>query len=91
MNITSGTARVDNVEGVQVLSVPWAIKEGETLLTEAVQSFELGTPVEEIKAFLERTLEVFQQDTATHEASKALQEKLDATGEIINEVSNITI
>ena len=79
-------------EGVTLLSVPFDIvnEAGETV-TSMSQSFPLNSSAGDIKAMLSKHLAVYTEDSARYEAGKEQQAALEASTEVIAEVSNLTV
>lgn len=81
-----------NPDGVTVLAVPFEIlDETGTVVQAMTESFPLTTTTDEVRAALERHLEVFTEDHARHEEVKEHQDALDASAVVAEEITNITI
>lgn len=94
MQITAGTVNTytDHDSQAVLQAVPWSVTdETGAVVHEGVQAFPLTASVEEIKDFLQQTLDVYKQDAERYEATKELQENLDAANATASEVSGITI
>lgn len=72
--------------------VPFEIvDETGAVVNEQKQSFPLGTTEDEIRDALQRALAVYTEDHQRFEANKERQSQLDASQEVIANISNITI
>lgn len=103
MKITTGTAAqdMDIAAGVPFLQVPWQITEtqeatadqpaGEVVLLEGVQAFPLSVSEQEIKDFLARKLQTYQENVALHEGAKELQAGINNATEVAAQVTNISL
>lgn len=78
--------------GVTLLAVPFTIQDDDgTVLSERVQSFPLDATEADITDFLNRALQVYQDNVARHAEAQVLQAGLDNSAEVAAAISNITI
>jgi hypothetical protein len=74
------------------LNVPFQILDDDgTVLQDRNQSFPLNATEDEIKEFLARSLQVYQDNVARYEASKALQEGMDNATQVAQAISGLTM
>ncbi len=103
MKIIAGEVkqRLDVDSGLMVQDVPWAIwgvsdgadgmPAGDRLLNEGIQAFPLQADEEDVRSFLKRTLDVWQEDSARYEASKELQANIDNASEVGGKITGVEI
>jgi hypothetical protein len=89
---TGEAAQYLDENGTTLLAVPFDIvnEEGVTV-TSMSQSFPLNTSADDIKAMLAQHLAVYTEDSARYEAGKEQQAALEASNEVITEVSNLIV
>lgn len=94
MKISTQTATQyqDIDSGQTLLTVPWEVTDEEGVVVHSGnQSFPLTVTADEVKVFLEQTLQVYQDDLARFEATQDFQAALDNATEVSAEISNLTI
>ena len=86
-------AHYDDIEQKETrIVVPFEIvDETGTVINEQKQSFPISTTEAEIRETLQRALAVYTEDHERYEANKERQGQLDASHEIITNISNITL
>lgn len=94
MKIQVGTAQQyqDIDAGVTLLAVPFQIlDDADVVVQDRVQSFPLDATQEDITELLNRSLQVYKDNVATHEAAKVLQAGMDNADAVASQISGLTI
>lgn len=88
-----GTAEtyLDHDSGNTMLRVPFEILDGETVVSEQVHGFALGTSADDIKAAMQKALATYTEDHERYEANKERLAQEAAAQETVESISNLTI